>query len=176
MQDDKNEIKIPIKPGEHAIGVTFIANTYIPQPFLNRSYKRSILDDNPIEGYWQSPQISQMVIQGPIGKATEPTETVSRRKILICTPKSAAEELPCAKSILDQLARRAYRRPITEEDSRTLLSFYDAGRKSGEFEDGIERGVQFILAHPEFVFRTNAVPANVKPGEAYRLSDLELAS
>ncbi|PYS38311.1 MAG: hypothetical protein DMG14_18145, partial [Acidobacteria bacterium] len=50
------------------------------------------------------------------------------------------------------------------------------GRNGADFEDGIERGLQFILAHPEFVFRTESAPASVKPGEAYRIADLELAS
>ncbi len=176
VQADKNEVRTVVKAGEHAVGVTFIANTYIPQVFLNRSYRRSILDDNPIEGIMQSPQVSQMIIQGPVSNAASPKDTVSRKKIFVCTPSSASEELPCARTILEALARKAYRRPIAESDTRTLLSFYDSGRKSGSFDSGIERGVQFILAHPEFVFRTESVPASVKPGAAYRISDLELAS
>ena len=176
VQADKNEVKVPVKAGQHAVGIAFVANTYVPQVFLNRSYRRSILDDNPIEGFMQSPQISQVVIQGPIDKASPATDTPSRRKIFTCTPASPREEAACAKSILGGLARRAYRRPVTDSDTRTLLSFFDAGRKTGTFEDGIERGLQFILAHPEFVFRTESAPAGAKPGEAYRVNDLELAS
>ena len=56
------------------------------------------------------------------------------------------------------------------------MNMYQAGRNAGDFENGIERGLQFILAHPEFVFRTEDGPADVKPGEAYRISDMELAS
>ena len=82
----------------------------------------------------------------------------------------------CAKRILNTLARKAYRRTVTDRDTETLLSFYQAGRNAGDFENGIERALQFILAHPEFVFRTEDGPANVKPGQAYRINDLELAS
>src|SRR5205807_6914620 len=78
--------------------------------------------------------------------------------------------------ILSGLARKAYRRTVTDGDIETLLSFYQTGRNAGDFEDGIERALQFILAHPEFVFRAEDGPANVKPGEPYRISDLELAS
>ena len=56
------------------------------------------------------------------------------------------------------------------------MNFYQAGRQNGSFEDGIERALQFVLAHPEFGFRTEKAPASVKPGEAYRINDLELAS
>ena len=56
------------------------------------------------------------------------------------------------------------------------MSFYRTGFENSGFEGGIERGLQFILAHPEFVFRTESAPSTVKPGQTYRVSDLELAS
>jgi hypothetical protein len=55
------------------------------------------------------------------------------------------------------------------------MSFYRSGNPGG-FERGVERALEFILAHPEFVFRTESAPAGAKPGETYRISDLELAS
>ncbi len=175
VQADKNEVRVPMRAGEHAVGLTFIANTFIPHLFLNRSYRRSILDDNPVEGIMQSPQISQITIQGP-SKGSPPRDTPSRRKILSCTPSSARDELSCARTILSTIARKAYRRPLNENDIPAFMNFYQAGRQNGSFEDGIERALQFVLAHPEFVFRTEKAPASVKPGEAYRINDLELAS
>jgi cytochrome c551/c552 len=175
VQAEKNEVRMPVRAGQHTVGLAFIANTYIPHLFLNRSYRRSILDDNPIEGIMQSPQISQITIQGPVN-GVPPTETASRKKILTCRPATAVQELPCARTILSTLARKAYRRPLTNADTDTLTSFYRSGSEHGGFEQGIENGLQFILAHPEFVFRSENAPAGVKPGEAYRISDLELAS
>ena len=175
VQADKNEVRVSVKGGRHAVGVAFIANTYIPHVFLNRSYRRSILDDNPIDGIMQTPQVSRITIQGPVN-GLPAQDTPSRKKILMCSPTTPREEPACAKTILSTLARRAYRRPLTSKDTETLLNFYRSGRESGNFEDGIERGLQFILAHPEFVFRSETAPASVKPGELYRISDLELAS
>jgi cytochrome c551/c552 len=172
---DKNELHVKVKAGEHVVGVTFVATTYVPNVDLNRHYQRSILDDNVIEGLTFTPQISMVTISGP-ANGVRPTDTPSRNKILICHPANPGEELPCAKRILSALARQAYRRPVTDNDTETLLSFYQTGRNEGGFEDGIERALQFILAHPEFVFRTEDGPANVKPGQAYRIGDLELAS
>jgi hypothetical protein len=173
---EKNDVHVNLKAGEHVIGIAFVATTYIPNTDLNRHYQRSILDDNLMEGLTFTPQISSVTISGP-ANGTRPTNTPSRNKILVCHPANASEELPCAKRILSGLARQAYRRPVTERDTETLLSFYQTGRNSGgNFEDGIERGLQFILAHPEFVFRTEEGPATVKPGQAYRINDLELAS
>jgi hypothetical protein len=84
--------------------------------------------------------------------------------------------LPCAKRIISSLARQAYRRPPTEADLEHALSFYEAGRRDGSFESGIQAALQFILASPNFVFRVERDPANVAAGTVYRISDIELAS
>ena len=172
---DKTEIRVPVKAGQRSVGVAFVATTYVPNVDLNHHYQRSILDDNLVDGITNTPQISSVTIAGPFqGKPA--ADTPSRRKILTCRPANAAEELPCAKKILNALARRAYRRTVTDGDTERLLTFYQAGRNGGNFEDGIERALQFMLAHPEFVFRTENAPANFPAGQAYRVSDLELAS
>jgi cytochrome c551/c552 len=171
---DRNEAKVLVRAGERTIGLTFIATTYVPNVDLNRHYRRSILDDNLIDGFTFTPQVSSVTIEGPIN-GVRPTDTPSRKRILTCMP-SPRDEAACAEKILTTLARKAYRRPLTAADTKTLLGFYQVGRNSSDFEAGIESGLQFILAHPEFVFRTETAPARVKPGEAYRVSDLELAS
>ncbi len=173
--NDKNELRLKVKAGQRTVGVTFPATTDIPIDDLNQHYVRSVLDTNPIPGYIFSPQVGQVIIRGPY-EGTRPKDTASRKKILTCEPKSQSEEIACAKKILAGLARKAYRRPSTDGDVESLMNFYQAGRNRGEFEDGIERALQAILSDPEFVFRGEANPANVKPGEAYRISDVELAS
>jgi hypothetical protein len=171
---DRNETRVIVKAGEHNVGLSFIATTYVPKLDLNRHYRRSILDDNLIDGFTFTPQVSSVTIEGPIN-AVRAEDTVSRKKILICNP-APREELACAEKILSSLARKAYRRPITAADMKTLMGFYEMRRKGGAFEDGIQNGLQFILAHPEFVFRTERAASNVKAGEAYRVPDMELAS
>ena len=172
---DKNEVRVNVKAGPRTVGLAFIATTYVPNVDLNRHYRRSILDDNIIDGYTFTPQVSSVTVAGPYN-GVAPTDTPSRRKILTCRPANTADEVPCAKKVLTTLARQAYRRPLTDADTEKFLTFYQAGRNNGDFEAGIERGLQFILAHPEFVFRTEDAPAGVKPGQPYRISDLELAS
>jgi hypothetical protein len=175
VQADRNEVRVAVKAGQRKVGVAFLANTYVPHVFLNRSYRRSILDGNPVEGIMQTPQVSQIAIQGPIS-GLPPEDTPSRRKVLVCTPSTASEEVPCARRILTELARKAFRRPLTDQDTQALLNFYQDGREGGDFEQGIERALQFVLAHPEFIFRSESAPPSVKPGEPYRVGDLELAS
>ena len=94
------------------------------------------------------------------------------------SPRRPAEELGCAKKILSTLARRAFRRPVPDNDPSldTLVSFYQAGRDGGTFETGIQQAVARVLVDPQFLFRFEREPSNVREGAIYRLSDLELAS
>jgi hypothetical protein len=103
-------------------------------------------------------------------------ESPSRRKILVCRPTNPSAEEPCARKILSTLATRAYRRPATEPDIKTLLEFYKAGRAIGNFDTGIQRGIERILAAPSFLFRIEREPTNAPVGSVYHLSDLDLAS
>jgi hypothetical protein len=96
--------------------------------------------------------------------------------VFICRPASADQEEPCATEILTTLARRAYRRPAAPEDVATLMEFYAAGRRDGTFDDGIELGLRRLLASPQFLVRAEKEPPTVSAGEAYRITDLELAS
>ena len=60
---------------------------------------------------------------------------------------------------------------------RGLMAFYEAGRKRGDFDEGIRSGLTRILASPHFLYRaTVAEPANKIAESTYRLHDLELAS
>jgi hypothetical protein len=74
------------------------------------------------------------------------------------------------------LTRHAYRRPVEDEDLRTLLGLYKTARSNGGFEEGIRTALQRILVDPEFLFRIERDPANVGPDTPYRITDLELAS
>src|SRR6202165_5475169 len=118
--------------------------------------------------------MDNVVISGPNDVAGL-SDTPSRQKIFVCHPARVADEEPCARKILSTLAHRAYRRPVTDKDVRTLLRVYEAGRSEG-FESGIQAAVKKILAGPEFLFRIERDPADVPPNAIYRVSDVELAS
>src|SRR5262249_27824934 len=102
--------------------------------------------------------------------------SASRRKVFICRPKDAASEEPCAGKILSTLAARAYRRPPSRSEVETLMAFYKEGRADGDFDGGIQRGLERILAAPAFLFRVEREPGGLTAGSAYRVSDLDLAS
>jgi hypothetical protein len=105
------------------------------------------------------------------------SSTPSRERIFICKPTGAADESACATRILSNLARRAYRRPVTADDVAAPVSFYTETRKNGgTFDAGIRAGVARILASPYFLYRVENDPAAIRAGGAHRVSDIELAS
>jgi hypothetical protein len=121
--------------------------------------------------------ISQVTIVGPFNP-TGPGDSPSRRLLMTCKPMSAADEMRCARAILNTLASRAYRRPVPASgpDMDTLLEFYRVGRERGSFDAGIQRAAARVLVDPQFLFRFEREPANVPPGAPFRLTDIELAS
>ena len=121
------------------------------------------------------PHLGTLTISGPFN-ATGAGDTPSRSRIFVCRPTGVADETPCAREIISTLARRAYRRPVTEADVAALFTFYDEGRAAGGFEAGIERAVRALLVSPDFLFRVVSDPTGIAPGTPYRLSDLDLAS
>jgi hypothetical protein len=164
-------VRAPIKAGPHVVAVTFIQEPAVADTVRLQGYLRSSADNFDWSG---RPHMQTLAITGPF-KPTGPGDTPSRRQIFTCRPTPAAES-SCARQILSTLARRAYRKPITDADLQPVLSFYDTGRARGGFERGIQMGLQRILASPQFMFRIERDPANVAPGTAYRISDIELAS
>jgi mono/diheme cytochrome c family protein len=164
--------RIKVAAGAHDVTVAFVGNVAVKDAVRLQPFLRSSSDNFDWAGH---PHIQTVTITGPFG-ATSPGDTPSRRAVFSCTPKTRSDEAACAGRILSRLARRAYRRPVTDADLRPLLVFYEQGRAEGSFERGIQRGLERILASPFFIFRVEQDPVALAPGAAHRLNDFELAS
>jgi hypothetical protein len=171
--DDQMEFRLPVSAGTHLVVVT------LPNP----STEIEGPPEKPVEpkswDYYQGKLglagIGKVEIRGPFAVAGLGT-TPSRRRIFVCQPSTPEQEAPCARRIISTIARRAFRRPVTESNLKTLLDFYKAGRVDGGFENGIELALQRILVSPFFVFRVEQDPAGIAPNTPFRVTDLELAS
>ncbi|MGE4084849.1 MAG: DUF1592 domain-containing protein [Vicinamibacterales bacterium] len=121
------------------------------------------------------PHLRNLAVVGP-HRVTGVSDTASRRRVFTCRPTEPADEARCATAIVAGLASGAFRRPPTAAETARLLRFYEAGRRDGNFEAGIGKAVEAILASPQFLFRLEDTPATARPGRPYRLADVELAS
>ncbi len=168
-------VRLTTTAGPHKIGVTFPQTNLAPILDLDKHFMRDTVQTGPTPGFTYFPHVGTVRIEGPFN-AIAATDSPSRRKIFVCRPAGPADETACARRIIASLATRAFRRPASAEDVNGLMAFYQDGRKEGAFDDGIEMALARVLASPKFIYRIEAEPQNVKPGAAYRISDLDLAS
>ena len=171
--DDGLALVLSVTAGTHTIGVAFPERRGLSEGVLEprlsvASYEFAGDRDAPMS-------LDSISISGPYA-GSKPDSTPSRSRLFVCEPSADAEER-CAIEILSTLARRAFRRPVNDDDVESLLGFYRAGRDaSGTFDAGIERALRAILVDPEFLFRIEREPDGIEPATAYRVSQVELAS
>ena len=169
------KIRISTKAGLHDLGVTFLQTNFAPILDLDQHFMRDTVQTGPTPGFTYFPHVGTVRIEGPYN-AKQAEDSPSRRKIFICRPTTPADETACARKIISNLATHAFRRPANNADVDSLMAFYQEGRREGNFEDGIENALARILTDPKFIYRIEAEPPNVKQGETYRVSDIDLAS
>ncbi|MGH6692294.1 MAG: DUF1587 domain-containing protein, partial [Gammaproteobacteria bacterium] len=186
------QVRVKVRAGQRPVGAAFLQKTAAQGANRLQAFQRSTLIATDHLGL---PHVENFTVSGPFN-ATGATDTASRRRLFICRPSKAQEEPApaaakasarsrrssreikasedgCAKRIISTLARRAYRRPVTESDMTSLMSFYETGHREGTFDRGIELATRAVLVSPKFVFRVERDPAGVKPGSPYRISDLD---
>ena len=160
------EFRIPLEAGPKLIGVSFVQRTDARDEATLRPRMRS---------RGTQPAIASVTIRGPYD-VIGPGDSPSRRRVFVCRPTGPFDEAACARRILSTLARRAYRRPVTDVDVRDLLPFYEAGRREGSFDLGVQKALERLLVSSQFLFRIERPPADATAGAVYRVSDLDLAS
>jgi hypothetical protein len=178
-------VRVPVSAGTHTVTATFLARTAaLDEPArlpFERPYPAGVnIPETRTGSYLRAVEIS-----GPFAATGAPLrglpgvagDTASRRKVFSCEAASidTAQAENCAREILTKLARRAYRRPVTDDDVETLLAFYRDGADEG-FDAGIQLALKRLLVAPEFLFRVEQDPVDAAPGSIYAVSDLTLAS
>ena len=165
-------LRLPVTAGPHALAVTFPKKPELLLETERQPYQAHF-------NYYRHPRIQPAVyevsIVGPYNSAGA-GDTPSRARLFGCQPTTVDEEDACARQILSTAMRRAYRRPVSDEEIERPLEFYNVGRLEDGFEAGIEVAVSSILVAPEFLFRIEQDPAGLESDTAYQLTDLELAS
>jgi len=161
--------RLPVTAGPHTIGAALAERTRAAG--VDEQFSDFRIDS----AFTAAGGVQTVVITGPF-KATSPGDTPSRRRIFGCVPTGAADEAPCARKIVSALARRAYRRPVRDEELATLMAFYEKGRTDADFEVGIQQALARILVAPAFLYRAETEPSSIRPGASFRLSSLDIAS
>ena len=161
--------------GPHVVSVAFVRRFTEPEGVLQP--RQSIFAVAVNEMRDGNAAVEHVAVGGPY-VSTGPGETPARQALFTCRPVSdaTADEEACAQEILSSLARRAYRRTLEAEDVATLMDFYRAGRDAGSFDSGIQLALERVLISPDFLFRVERDPIDIRPGASYALNDTALAS
>ncbi|HXI55205.1 MAG TPA: DUF1592 domain-containing protein [Polyangia bacterium] len=110
--------------------------------------------------------------QSVVAKALA-TGSAVRSRIMVCDP-SGANEATCVNQILSTFARRAFRRPVTDDEIKPYAGLVTLVKSKGDSLDvGLQAALSGILTAPDFLYRIEIDP---KPGEVRHLTDFELAS
>jgi len=186
--------RVDVEAGPHQVGATF------PRTSLDlRETKRKPFDAsfNRHRHPRRSPAVFQVSVVGPFSPLG-PGDTPSRRLIFgtdynpgEVRQLSAEEQEDAARKMVARLARRAYRRPVNDDDVSPLMNFYRQGAEEAsetekddvnQFEAGMERSVTALLVNPNFLLKIEAASNSQGDRDAadgktvYRISDLELAT
>lgn len=164
--------RVNVAAGPHRVAATFLKK---PSSLLETARQPLDVHYNMYRHPRLSPAVYQITITGPFDES-EAGETPSRERIFSCYPTSDEEHDACAREILAQLMRRAYRQPVRPDDFVKPMALFHEGRKQSGFEGGIELALSSILINPKFLFRVERDPLGVKSGTIYRIGDIELAS
>jgi mono/diheme cytochrome c family protein len=169
-------VPIHVRAGSHRVTAAFIQKFegLINDLIAPIDHTMADTEIGTAYGITTLPHLRSLSIIGP-HRVTGVSDTASRRIIFSCRPTALNEEGPCASAIVRRLATLAFRRPVSEKDFDTLMTFYARGRSERNFEYGIMKALEAILASPQFLFRIEETPLRVA-GSTYRLGEYELAS
>ncbi len=173
-----NSGKIFVKTGPRRIAAAFVqSRSEIFEDDIAPIENTLIDTDMGTDGELTAmPHVREIEITGPFNTAGV-SDSMPRRRVFTCRPLSAQEEVPCATGIITNIARQAYRRPVTDTDVKSLMVFYQQGHTDGhDFESGIRRALEAILVSPSFLFKIEPTPASTAANGIYRISDTALAS
>jgi cytochrome c5 len=177
---------IHVKAGTHRVTAAFISrfDGLINDLIAPIDHTMADTEIGIAPGITTLPHLRSLSVIGP-HRVTGVSETPSRMRVFQCRALTQAEETPCATDIVRRLSTQAFRRPIAEKDLARLMTFYARGRAEKNFETGVMKALEAILASPQFLFRVEETPhlrsassgAAGRSGDAgYRLGDYELAS
>lgn len=179
LHNTTDKVPLPVAPPESLtldfvvdgarVGSTQVPSYYMSPRYAQHNFLRDVL---------------QIDVDGPYDISGR-TTTAAEERVFSCRPgflPFSAER--CAKRIFRRLARLAWRTPVTDGDLTPLMKVYQqasvaAGAEAGKqvaFEQGVSAALQALLVSPRFLFLTEPVPEQVRPGELYRLSDSQLAA
>ena len=175
-----HDYKMHLSAGVHKMTASFEVN---PADALAQ-YNKDLVDQERLRKRRGEPEpapgsIKPFVLQqgavdyfevlGPYNPAPPPPPD-GRKRIFVCAQHTDS----CVRTDLENLARLAWRRPVSSAEVQKLATYVKMAQKDGaSFDKAMEVGVEAVLVSPYFLYRMERDPA---AGGDHRIGDYELAS
>jgi hypothetical protein len=164
--------RIPVTAGAHEVVFTWRERVSTEQNSWQPTERDSLEIHNPSG----MPRLEKAMVAGPYA-ATGVSRSASREQIMVCEPNAATEEQACAQEVLTNLARRAFRRDVTDADIAAPLAFYNDERANGgDFDAGMRVAIARMIVSPFFLFRVETDAPDTAPGSDQAVNGVALAS
>lgn len=146
---EDHEVEVTLDAGTHTVTVEFTNDTYDPDMGIDTNLLVDYVDVLPPAG--EGGVFDQLV-------------------------QCAEGEAGCTDATVRRFGERAWRRPLTDDELASLVSFVGAAQDDGEsWEDGLKLAMTAVLLSPHFTFRVELDP-EPESLEPHLLGDYELAS
>ena len=121
-------------------------------------------------------RIGSVDVGGPYAQVTTLPEA-SAAKIFTCGHAAGQHVDACLPRIMNNLAARAFRRPVTATEMQKYIALArQAQRDEGSLEEGLAVGIQALLVSPDFLFRIERNRPASAAASVERISQHELAT
>jgi hypothetical protein len=151
-----HEVEVFLGTGHHTFTVSFLNDFYDEAAGLDRNLYVDWLD-----------------AFGPIDAPAGPNPI--RDSLVTCDPTIAGDDA-CATEVLGAFARRAWRRPLADDELDRLVAVATGVLDSGgTFDDALFHGLVTVLTNPHFLYRVEIDPDPSDP-TPHPLSDHEVAT
>jgi hypothetical protein len=108
-------------------------------------------------------------------RATGTPEQVAR--LAPCVAQLTADnELACAQTSIERLARRAYRRPLASGEADELVALWQITRDTSDFKTGLAQVIEALLQSPDFLYRIELGEPDPANPTMQRLTGFEMAT
>ena len=149
---------VELTKGRHQVAVGFLNDFYNPDAKDRNQRDRNLV-------------VSRLIISGPVDRKVQ--DSAEESELIFVRPKSKADIREASYKVLQRLASRAYRRPVTREEVRRLQQIVAMVIKDGgSYDDGIRLALQAVLVSPHFLFKIEQPP---EADSVRTLNDYELA-
>jgi mono/diheme cytochrome c family protein len=139
---------------------------------------RAIIIDSEGKPYTgeKGPLVEYLEVRGPYNQAPF-TPPPSYKTILICGEYPGKYDDACMQRIVENFARRAFRRPVTPWETERFLKYAKLALAKGDVpEAALRYSLEAILVSPQFLFRIERDPRPNDPQATHPLTDFELAT